>query len=416
MKTIKQLLVVGILAISFSTFAQKDELKAISKSIDKNNYAEAITTLSKVKGMLSSMDNKLKSKYYYLAVKAFNGKGDLDKAVSAINNLTEFEKSIGKSKYTNEVKETLDLLLKNVRDRGIKEYETKNWSAAKVTLNKVFELSKQDTMFLEYAAMAANSDKDYDLAKKYYSKLINVNFKGTGKSFVAINKETNKEENFNSKVQMDLAVKVGTHIKPEVRDNPSRRPNVYNGLINAYSKSKDLENAKKTADKARKEFPKDINLILSTASVEYKLGNDQKFADLMNEALEQNPNDSSIYFNLGIVNGKMGKYNEAIKAYKKAIELKPDNADAWLNLAYATLGPEKELVKKMEDNINNFDIFDKYEAQQKDLYRSALPTFVKALEYNQSNESLLKSMITIYEKLEMYDKMKEIRAKLDALK
>ena len=51
--------------ISTLTFAQKKELKAVEKAIKSNNYAEAKTGLSQVESMLSGLDSKTKSQYYF---------------------------------------------------------------------------------------------------------------------------------------------------------------------------------------------------------------------------------------------------------------------------------------------------------------------------------------------------------------
>jgi len=96
---------------------------------------------------------------------------DLVKAANAVNALTSYEEKTGKKKYSTEAKPILTALIKGLSDRGIKEYQTKNFSAAKNTLTEVYNLSQKDTTFLEYAANAAYLDKDYDAALKKFNAL-----------------------------------------------------------------------------------------------------------------------------------------------------------------------------------------------------------------------------------------------------
>jgi len=87
-----QVIIALALLISTVTFAQKKELKAVQKAIKSNNFAEAKTALGQVEPMLSGLDGKMKSQYYFLNAQALyaNGAGtntDLDKAVESYQKL-----------------------------------------------------------------------------------------------------------------------------------------------------------------------------------------------------------------------------------------------------------------------------------------------------------------------------------------
>ena len=66
----KNILIAFSFLIATFSFAQKKEIKAAEKALKNNNYAEAKAALNQVKSMISSMDDKLKSKYYLLNAKA----------------------------------------------------------------------------------------------------------------------------------------------------------------------------------------------------------------------------------------------------------------------------------------------------------------------------------------------------------
>lgn len=413
--TKKRLVLILLLIVSITGFSQKNEMKAASKALAKSNFPEASAQLSKVRGMLDNLDDKTKAKFYYMEAKVYNATGKVDDAVKALKTLMEFEKQVGKPKYTKEAKPMLDNLVKSLREKGIKQYQEGKWDLAKLSLEKVFVLSPKDTVFLQYAAGAALKAKDYDLAIKDLNKLIDLGFKGITTNYTAVNTKTGERENLGSKQYLDLMIKSGAYKDPKVEKVGPVTGSLYNNLATAYLGKKDTQKAKEAIDEAKKIDPNNINVILTQATIEYQLGNKEKFTELMKEAVKLQPDNPSLFFNIGVVSMDQGKADEAIAAYKKAIELKPDYSDAWLNLSYAEIADDKKLVEEMEANINDFDKFDEIKAKQLAMYRKALPTFEKALEYNQDRTDFMKTVMALYENLEMYDKQKALKEKIDAI-
>lgn len=416
MKITKQILVlILLLTISINGFSQKTEMKAASKALAKSNFPEAKAQLAKVEGMLDNLDDKTKAKFYFMEAKVNNATGKVDDAIKALKKLMDFEKKIGKPKYTKEAKPMLDNLVKNIREKGIKQYQNQQWDLAKINLKKVFVLSPKDTMFLQYAGGAALRAKDYDAAIEDFQKLIDLGYKGITTNYTAVNVKTGERENFDSKKYLDLMLKTKQYKDSKVAHVGPVTADLYNNLASAYLAKKELNKAKEAIEKGRKADSSNINVILTEASIAYELGDKAKFTDLMKEAVKLQPNNPSLFFNIGVVSMDQGKVDDAIAAYKKAIELKPDYSDAWLNLAYAKIADDKKLVAEMEKNINDFDKFDEIKAKQLVMYKKAIPTFEKALEFNQKRTDLMRSVITLYENLEMPDKMKALKAKMDAI-
>ena len=83
------------------------------------------------------------------------------------------------------------------------------------------------------------------------------------------------------------------------------------------------------------------------ANLYIQLGDKQKFADLMKEAIEKDPNNHILYFNLGVITAEQGDRAKARSYYESAIELDPSYAASYLNLAALILDGEPELVEKM---------------------------------------------------------------------
>ena len=93
--------------------------------------------------------------------------------------------------------------------------------------------------------------------------------------------------------------------------------------------------------------PKDLNLILTQANLYIQLNENDRFEELMKEAIEQDPTNAVLYFNIGVVNDKKGNKTEAIKYYKKTIELDPNFESGYLNLVSLILQGESSIVEEM---------------------------------------------------------------------
>ena len=133
----KQLFVITLLLVTSLVFSQKDAMKSAKKAIAKNDFTTALDALSKVESLKANLDEKTMAKYLYYKVQALNGNGNLVKAANAVNALTSYEEKAGKQKYSIEAKPILTALIKGLSDRGIKEYQTKNFSSEMIlSINK----------------------------------------------------------------------------------------------------------------------------------------------------------------------------------------------------------------------------------------------------------------------------------------
>ena len=411
----KQVLVIALLLISSFGFAQKAELKMASKAIAKNNFTEALTALSKVENLKANLDDKSMAKFLFLKVKALNGSGKLVEAANAIDALTSFENKIGKPKYSKEATPILANLTKSLSDRGIKEYQNKNYKAAKVTLEQVYNLSKKDTTFLEYAANAAYLDKDYDLALEKFGALRDMGYTNIKTVYSAINKATGNEDIFNSEKEMNNGVKMKIYENPKTVVTKSKAPSIIKNIAFIYVEKGDDAKAIEAIKNARKADPNDVNLIITEANIQIKMGNKSEFGKLMEEAIALKPNDATLYYNVGVINQEQGNIEKAKDAYRKSIELNPENGNAYLNLGLAILEKDKALVEEMNANLNDFDKYDEIKARQLKLYKEVLPTLEKADELLKNDKDLKRTLMNLYENLEMYDKQKATKAEFDKL-
>ena len=167
---------------------------------------------------------------------------------------------------------------------------------------------------------------------------------------------------------------------------------------------------------ARKSNPGDLNMLLTEAEMYVKLNRMDKFEELMLDAVKVDPNNPVLYFNLGVVNYNEKRVEEAKTFYKKAIELDASYTDAYMNLAVAVLDKEEKIVEKM-NNLPPSDMkgYDKLDAERKSVYKEALPYLEKADSLKRSPETV-RTLLNIYENLEIEEKAAEYRALFKALK
>jgi tetratricopeptide (TPR) repeat protein len=405
----KQILALSLGVASMATFAQKAELKAAEKAIKKQQFAQAISSINAAEKLIANADDKYKAKFYFLKGKAYAAKQDYATSAAAFNKLLAFEKEIDRERYTKDAAPLLNKMIQDVSKKAVKVYnDGKDYDTAGKYFYLTYQLSPKDTSFMYNAAVAYTQSKNYEKALGYYKELKDMGYTGIETQYIATNKATGKVEPFSSKAQRDLMVRSKQYIKPTVRKTKSKVASMAKSVALILKEQGKTEEAINAMAEARKQNPKDLNLILNEAQLYIELERMDKFGELMSEAISLDPNNPILYYNLGVVNYNQGRVEDAKKYYEKAIELKPDYSDAYMNLAVTVLDKDKKIVEEMNKNLSNFKKYDQLALQQKEVYKEALPFLEKADSLNR-NIDTVKTLMNIYEVLEMSDKAKEFR-------
>jgi tetratricopeptide (TPR) repeat protein len=424
----KIVLMMLTLFIGMSTYAQKDEIKAIEKALKGGDSAAAKTAVDQAE---SKLEDKYKAKFYFLKAKTYydvakknpaNASGAYETAAKSFQDLIAYEKETGKAKYTNEAQPMLDALTDEISAKGIKQYQDKKYGDAKKTLLQRYNLRKQDTIYLEYTATAAYLDKDYQDALKHYTSLKDLGYTGITTTYSATNIESGEKQNFPTKSQMDLMIKAKQNKDPEVSVSKSKKATIIKNIALILADTGNPEDALKAINEARIANPKDLDMLMTQGNIYLKLGKKEEFAAVMKEAISADPKNPTLYFNLGVINQEQGKTEEAKASYMKAIELDTEYADAYLNLGAAMLEQDKVLVEEMNQNLSNFKKYDLIKDKQTVLYKEVIPYYEKAFEIKKKKADgkesveLAQTLMSLYENTGMDDKFKEMKAIYDASK
>ncbi|MFI1743178.1 tetratricopeptide repeat protein [Thalassobellus sediminis] len=410
----KQIIIALALSIGAFSFAQKKELKAVEKAIKGNNFAEAKAALKQAEGLMSAMDEKSKTKYYYLLGQALyaGGAGSMDDVDNALESLEKAEGA-----YGTEIAALKQEMVNGMLTKGNASYEKKEFSDASKYFEKSYRLSEKDTLFLYYAAATAVNVQEYDRAIGLYEELKDLGYTGIKKEFFATNKETGEEEVLEEGTR-DLYVKAKSHINPGERETESRKAEIVKNIALIYVSQGEDEKAIVAMKAARAESPDDINLILSEANVHYKMGNMDQFKALIKTATQMDPENAELQYNLGVVSAEAGENEEARGYYQKTIEIDPSYINAYINLSALVLSREQPLIEEMNGlGTSKADDkrYDELREERQNLYREAIPYLSKALEIDAKNINAAKTLMNIYSILGETDKYKSIKETVDAL-
>ncbi len=413
-----------VLFLTFSTigFSQKQALKSATKALKSGNIEVASEALKSAEGQLDVADEKMKVQYYFLKGQVLSASGidsldQIEKAAAAYNKAIEIEAATGGSKYTAEANLKVQTLRQTLIENAIKDQNAKNYKGASEKLYAGYKTNKADTTYLYYAAGNAVNGKDYETALKYYEELKTLGYTGITTEYVATNKESGEVEPFDSKQTRDLIVKSGTHIKPEDRKTASKKAEITKNIALIYINQGKDEEAIKAIEDAKLENPNDAALMQSEADMYYKLGNIEKYKELMEKIVANDPENPDLLYNLGVSASRLGDNDQAMGYYKKALELKPDYPAAQINMAALILGREKGIVEEMNNlgtSSKDYKRYDELKGQRMDLYRSAVPYLEGALQSNPDNVEAVRTLMNIFYQLDD-PKADEMKSKLKAL-
>lgn len=203
---------------------------------------------------------------------------------------------------------------------------------------------------------------------------------------------------------------------------------VYKTLFNNYKAAGDTNKALEVAQSYVKNCPEDFNANMMMAQGYMIKGNMEKGSAEIEAALKktQDPNIlAGLLAAAGATYEEAGDFTNAETKYKESISKVP-------NQFLANYGMGKMLYNRAVDVISNepeddYDLIEKMETEAKDFFRQSIPYFNSAISYidglDKDNQDLnrknlyscLQALQTVYARLEMYDDLKPVKARITEL-
>jgi len=436
---IKKILVAGALIVSVSTFAQKDELKALRKIYNKDeikgaDLSEYKSLVEKVQPLAVDEGDRVYANFYkcmipvleftaidktmpplqiQMAFMKFASPKAITELAAGLNATLDYEKKTGKKIQTEDINETITSFKPELLNFAVKLGNEKKFKESGDVLYAIYQLDKKDQEVLYYAASYATNGKDFDNALIYYKELRALNYTGEGTLYFAKNKVSGVEESYTNKNVRDNMIQIGTHLSPRDEKIPSKKGEIIRNIALILIEQGKTEEAKTAITEARKENPDDTGLIVSEANIYLNLKDSVNYKRLITEALEKNPNDEVLVFNLGVTCSNAKEYEEAEKYYNKAIQLKPDFLSAYINLADLVLKPDAKIVEeinKLSTSEKDLKRYDVLKAQRQKLFQKAMPIYEKAHQLDPKDEDIKSILKSVYSYLELTDKVKALKA------
>jgi hypothetical protein len=433
---LKHIVLASAVLVSVSSFAQKDELKKLKRIYEKEtpsagDLAEYKDNLVKLAPLATEEADKVYYNFYKantagiemsllgptatpVQLAKFLTPTSISEYAEATSATLEYEKKTGKKVLTDDIANDIAIIKPILINTAVSLGDEKKYNEAASVLYAVYQLDKKDQDKLYYAASYASNGQDYDKALDYYNQLKVLNYSGEGTIFWATNKTTKQEENFNTKAERDLFLKAGNHEKPRDEKIPSKRGEIYKRIALILSDKGKIDEAKTAISDARKMNPEDTSLIITEAELSLKNNDFATYTKLANEALEKDPTNVTLICNLGIISANADKLEDAEKYYNKALQINPNYFDANINMAELKLRADEKFVTEMnklgtsEKDNKRYDVL---KAERDKNFRSVLPYLEKAVELKPEDESSRKTLLGVYNALDMTDKAKALKAK-----
>lgn len=434
---IKHIILASAVLVSVSSFAQKDELKKLKKIYEKeeikaNDLTDYKANLDKLATLATEEGDKVSYNYYRVnepkiemallgpnanpaqIAKFFTPKS-ITELANVYNATLDYERKTGKRVYADDIAKNVAFIKPKIIDVAITLADAKQYKQASEVLYGAYQLDKKDQDNLFYAASYSANAEDLDTALEYYNELKKLNYTGERSIYFAFNTTSNVEENFgDNKNLRDLAIKAGSHAKPREDKIPSKAGVVYKNIALILVQKGKVDEARAAVAEARKANPEDSGLILTEAELYLQIKDYDTYTRLVNEALQRNPTNVDLVYNLGVISANANKLEDAEKYYKRALEIDPNYFNALLNISELLLRADDKFVTEMNKLGTSEKDNKRYEvikAERNKNFKAILPYLEKAVELKPDNDAAKKTLLSVYNALEMTDKYKALKAK-----
>ena len=206
---------------------------------------------------------------------------------------------------------------------------------------------------------------------------------------------------------------------------------VYEALYNIYAET-DTDKALVYLGKGREMKPDDTGLLFAEINHYLRVGETDKLISNLEVALEKEPDNISIYTTIGSVYDQLQqKEEDATKAaayfekaqgyYNEVLARDANNFDAQYSIGALYYNKAAKYVDVLNELASDFSAagtkkYDETKVVMDDLFKEALPYFLKAEAANPQDGNTIVALKEIYARLNNLEKSAEYKAKMDGLK
>jgi tetratricopeptide (TPR) repeat protein len=347
-------------------------------------------------------------------------KGEVAEAQMVIDASTTHEKTKDKVKtwyYRGLIYETIY----NSEDDAIKSLSDDAYNIAAESFLKVKEMEPETSTYYIFSdqrivalysaafngAVEAYQSGDYEGAIAYFDmvKMVFPNdttaWQYTGYAAQQLDDTELALENFNY-----------------LADNNMADVNVHRNIVYIYrAVVNDTLAALEAAKRARVQFPEDHDLKQDEITLLIMANKIEEAKASLTAAIENDPDNYILYYEMGYIYDASEDFDAASEWYEKCLEKNPEYFEALYNLGVNKYNQGAEILKEAQDM--DLDTYKKegkaVEAKANDVFALAVPYFEKAHEVNPEDVSTLQTLQTLYALMKEYEKVNEVKDKLDAL-
>jgi tetratricopeptide (TPR) repeat protein len=397
----RKLITLVLILSCFSTvFAQKSTVKEAKSALNSGKLNDAKSAIDKA---IADTGTVKLSETWFLRGKIYQDicesplpmykNLDADsipafKSFEAYMKAMEISKTEKKDKYRKDIIKSLPNVKNaliadgsNAYNKSSNEGYEKAYNCFKscVAIDQLPEINFKDTVIIYYTGLAALNLKKWDDAITYFDQAAKLNIK---------------------------------------------EPRVIVNWANALKGKGDTAKAIDMLRDGMTKYPND-NILMINEIINYFLvaGQTKEAHVYLDQAIAKDPKNESYHFAKGtlydkefVTNSKESDFEQAMVCYRKSVEINPNYFNGYYNLGAMHFNKAAKILEganKLPLNENaKYEVEVKKAAEQ---FKLALPFMEKANEVDPTDISTLQTLSTIYLKLEMKDKQKVIKDKIDAI-
>ena len=351
-------------------YKEPKEVQTFQQGGDKiENYIYERVTLTFLNGLLDTWTETVRIHPDPL--------GEAQKAID------EAVKVNADGKANSDIKDAIIAVKAALETEAVSAYEKKNFKASHAAFVQILNLNKQplmagvvDTLIMYYGGRAALENGDY--------------------------KESNR-------------------LFEEAAANKFEDPFLYVFSKQSYFESGDTASGVKVITEGYNKYPDNQSIMIEIINYYLISNQGEEALKLLAKAKASDPENVSYPFAEGTLYDKMGRFEEAEKAYMTCIEMKPDFLDASYNLGVIYYNKAVKIYEEASKITSN-DEYEKAKTEGDNMLLKAVPymekvvaTEAKDAESLKTRKYALESLKTIFYRLKMDDKYKEVVSKLNEI-